>query len=66
MSQINARFAEAMQYTVATLRLGEAANATPVPMDADSRDRMLLCLRVLAGQDTWSNAVSGGCGRGRG
>lgn len=57
VSQINARFAEAMQYTVATLRLGEAANATPVPMDADSRDRMLLCLRVLAGQDTWSNAV---------
>ncbi|KAG2433993.1 hypothetical protein HYH02_012454 [Chlamydomonas schloesseri] len=55
--QLNAYTAEAMQYVVATLRLGEAAGATPTPLDADSRDRMMLCLRVLAGQDTWSNEV---------
>ncbi|GLC47206.1 hypothetical protein PLESTB_001456300 [Pleodorina starrii] len=53
-SQINTHYAEAMQYVVAALRLGES---TPTPLDADSRDRMLLCLRVLAGQDTWSNSV---------
>ncbi|GFR51084.1 hypothetical protein Agub_g13410 [Astrephomene gubernaculifera] len=56
-AQLNARFAEAMQYVVAALRLGESAGATPTPMDADSRDRMMLCLRVLAGQDSWSNSV---------
>ncbi|EFJ42176.1 hypothetical protein VOLCADRAFT_67325 [Volvox carteri f. nagariensis] len=56
-SQLNNLYAEAMQYVVATLRLGESAGSTPTPLDADSRDRMLLCLRVLAGQDTWSNAV---------
>lgn len=59
--QLNAYTAEAMQYVVATLRLGEAAGATPTPLDADSRDRMMLCLRVLAGQDTWSNEVRTGC-----
>lgn len=58
-SQLNTLNAEAMQYVVATLRLGESAGSTPTPLDADSRDRMLLCLRVLAGQDIWSNAVSG-------
>ncbi|GIL87816.1 hypothetical protein Vretimale_13121 [Volvox reticuliferus] len=56
-SQLNTLYAEAMQYVVAALRLGESAGSTPTPLDADSRDRMLLCLRVLAGQDTWSNAV---------
>ncbi|KAG2482342.1 hypothetical protein HYH03_018730 [Edaphochlamys debaryana] len=56
-AQLNCRFAEAMSYVVATLRLGEVAGATPTPLDADSRDRMMLCLRVLAGQDTWSNSV---------
>ncbi|GLI63658.1 hypothetical protein VaNZ11_006695 [Volvox africanus] len=56
-SQLNTLYAEAMQYVVAALRLGESAGSTPTPLDADSRDRMLLCLRVLAGQDTWANAV---------
>ena len=55
---LHAHFAEGMQYVVAFLRLGESAGSTPTPLDADSRDRMLLCLRVLSGQDTYSTAVS--------
>ncbi|KXZ45907.1 hypothetical protein GPECTOR_49g491 [Gonium pectorale] len=56
-AQLNARYAEAMAFVVAALRLGETPGAAATPLDADSRDRMMLCLRVLAGQDTYSNSV---------
>lgn len=48
--------AEAMLYIVSILRLGET-NGAATPMDSDSRDRMLLCLRVLSGQEEASNQV---------
>lgn len=56
VSTINRLSAEAMMYIVAILRLGEN-NGAATPLDCDSRDRMLLCLRVLSGQEQASGTV---------
>lgn len=43
----NRLHAECMLYIVCMLRLGESGE-TPTPMDSDSKDRMMVCVKTLA------------------
>lgn len=54
---LNKHMAEAMLYIVSILRLGESPSL-PCPLDNDSRDRMLLCLKVLSHPDAELAEVS--------
>ncbi len=53
---VNALTAEAMLAITSILRLGESA-ALPIPLDDDSKDRMLACLSVLAKPDDQATQV---------
>ncbi len=48
--QVNTLTGEVMLYIASMLRLGDSPSL-PVPLDDDSRDRMLVCLSVLAKPD---------------
>jgi hypothetical protein len=56
--EVNKHTAESMLLIASILRLGEAPSL-PVPLDEDSRDRLLLCLRVLAARDPAMTQVRG-------
>lgn len=49
-SVVNRLTGEALLYIVAVLRLGEST-ALPCPLDADSKDRMMVCVKVLTRPD---------------
>ena len=55
---MNKLVAEAMLYIVSILRLGEST-ALPCPLDNDSKDRMLMCLQVLARPEDEVTQVGG-------
>jgi hypothetical protein len=52
--------AEAMLFIASILRLGDSSSV-PTPMDDDSRDRMTICLAILASPDEEAVQVGSSC-----